>query len=128
MIRDGHKAGWFPASFFALGIPVALIQLLPKSSFLTVDEDGIEFCTLFRKCRLKWNDISEFGIYSRESIGIGKTVGFNYSPSYERLPTMRLLNKTLIGFEAALPDTYGLRAEELASLLSDFHSTRAKAS
>jgi hypothetical protein len=124
MIRDGHKAGWFPASFFALGIPVALIQLLPRSSFLTVDEDGIEFCALFRKCRLKWKDISEFGVYSRESIGIGNTVGFNYSPSYERLPTMRLLNKTLVGFEAALPDTYGLPAEDLANLLSTFLAQR----
>ena len=126
MIRDGHTAGWFVAGFFSLGIPVFLIQLLPKSSFLTVDEDGIEFASLFRKGRLKWSEISEFGIYSRESIGIGKTVGFNYSPSFERSRKMRAVTKSLLGFEAALPDTYGLPAAELASLLTSYHVERVQ--
>src|SRR5688500_337363 len=81
MIREGEKAGWFVAGFFGLGIPISLLQFYPKCSFLTVDQDGIEFGALFRKYRLKWSDISEFGVYSQESIGVGKTVGFNYSPS-----------------------------------------------
>ena len=124
MIRDGAKAGWFVAGFFSLGILVPLLQLFPKSSFLTVDEDGIEFAGLFRKCRLKWRDISEFGVYSRKSIGIGMTVGINYSGSYERYPKLRAANKALVGFEAALPDTYGLPAAELASLLASYHVER----
>ena len=124
MISEGHKAGWFVAGFFSLGIPVSLLQLFPKSSFLTVDEDGIEFAALFRKCRLRWREISEFGVYSRESIGIGKTVGFNYSPCFERYRKMRSVNKALVGFEGALPDTYGLPAAELASLLATYHAER----
>lgn len=124
MIRDGDQAGWFVAGVFSLGIPVFLIQLYPKSSFLTVDEEGIEFAALFRKCRLKWSEISGFGVYSRESIGVGKTVGFNYSPSFERYRKMRGVNKALVGFEAALPDTYGLPAAELASLLASYHAER----
>lgn len=124
MIRDGHKEGWFVAGLFSLGIPVSLIQLLPNSSFLRVDEEGIEFAALFRKCRVKWSEISEFGVYSRESIGIGKTVGINYSPSFERYRRMRAANKALLGFEGALPDTYGLPAAELASLLASYHAQR----
>ena len=125
MIRDGHTAtGWFVAGFFGLGIPVFLLQFFPKSSFLTVDEDGIEFAALFRKCRLKWREISEFGVYSRKSIGIGMTVGINYSPSFERYQKMRAINKALLGFEGALPDTYGLPAAELATLLASYHAER----
>jgi hypothetical protein len=124
MLREGEKAGWFVAGFFGLCLLVFLIQLFPNSSFLTVDDDGIEFSALFRKCRLKWSEISEFGVYSRESIGIGKTVGINFSPSYERLAKMRALTKALLGFEGALPDTYGLQAQELATLLATYHAER----
>ena len=124
MIRDGDTAGWFVAGFFGLGTLVFLIQFFPKSSFLTVDEDGIEIAALFRKCRLKWSEISEIGVYNRKSIGIGNTVGFNYSPSFERYRKMRAINKGLLGFEAALPDTFGLPAAELASLLASYHAER----
>jgi hypothetical protein len=125
MIRDGEAVGWFVAGFFGLGVPVFLLQFFPKSSFLTVDEDGIEFAALFRKCRLKWREISEFGVYSRKSIGIGMTVGINYSASFERYRKMRAVNKALLGFEGALPDTYGLPATELATLLASYHAERA---
>ena len=124
MIQDGEKAGWFVAGFFGLCLLVFLIQLFPNSSFLTVDDDGIEFSALYRKCRLKWSEISEFGVYSRESIGIGKTVGINFSPSYERLAMGRAIAKFLVGFEGGLPDTYGLQAQELATLLASYHAER----
>lgn len=124
MLQEGEKAGWFVAGFFSLGIPVSLLQFFPKCSFLTVDEEGIEFAGLFRKCRLKWSEISEFGVYSRESIGVGETVGFNYSPSFNRYAKIRAVNKSLVGFEASLPDTYGLPAADLAALLSGYRAER----
>jgi hypothetical protein len=124
MIQEGEKFGWLCAGFFGLGIPVALLQLHPKCSFLTVTEEGIEFAGLFRIARLRWSDISEFGVFDiRNHYGFraATMVGFNYSAEYQRTRRARALAKTLTGFEAALPDTYGFSAEALAQLLSTYH-------
>jgi hypothetical protein len=128
MIRDGHQTGWLPAVFFALGIPVSLIQLLPKSSFLTVSEEGIEFCSLFRTCKFRWSEISEFGVYTIRHHGLSahRMVGFNYSAEYQRASKGRALSKALTGLEGALPDTYGFSANELAQLLSTYHAEKTK--
>src|SRR6266849_225648 len=95
MIRDGQRMGWLCAGFFGLGIPVFLIQLYPKSSLLTVSEDGIEFCSLFRRSKLQWSDISEFGVYTirQHGLPVSKMVGLNYSREYQRLPNARALSK-----------------------------------
>lgn len=124
MIRDGEMMGWLCAGFFGLGIPVFLIQLYPKSSFLTVSAEGIEVCSLFRRHRLRWSDISQFGTYTIRQHGMSVTemVGFNYSAEYQRASRTRAFSKALVGFEGGLPDTYGFRAEELAQILSDVHS------
>jgi len=124
MIREGEKGGWLPAGFFALCIPVFLLQLFfPKSSFLTVREDGIEFCALFRTHKIPWSDISEFGVCR---VPGARMVGFNYSPEYQRASKARALAKALTGCEGALPETYGFSADELLQLLSAYHQEKLK--
>ena len=128
MIRDGQRMGWLCAGFFGLGIPVFLIQLYPKSSFLTVSEGGIEFCSLFRRSKLQWSDISEFGVYTirQHGLPVSTMVGMNYSREYQRSPKARAVSKALACFEGGLPDTYGFRAEELAQLLSAYRYERTQ--
>jgi hypothetical protein len=121
MIREGEKMGWLCMGFFGLGIPVFLLQLFPKASFLTVNEEGIEFCALFRSHRLRWSDMSEFGVCR-----ISHLVGFNYSAHYQRFPKARAFAKAIAGFEGALPNTYGFKADELAQLLSTYHCQKAQ--
>jgi hypothetical protein len=124
MIQEGEKFGWFCASFFGLGIPVSLLQLHPKCSFLTVSEEGIEFAGLFRPHKLRWSGISEFGVFDiRNHYGFraATMVGFNYSGEYQRAKKARAFAKALTRFEAALPDTCGFSAEALAQLLSTYH-------
>jgi hypothetical protein len=48
-------------------------------------------------------------------------VGFNLVPEARTSPKARAVAKALSGFEAALPDTYGYKAEELAELLAGHH-------
>jgi len=123
LIHKGEKFGWVCAGFFGLGIPVFLVQLLPNASFLTVTEEGIEFCSLFRRHKIRWSDISEFGVTTvrQQGLPVNKMVGFNYSPTYQRAAKARSVAKALAGFEGALPDTYGMRAENLAQLLTEYH-------
>lgn len=126
MIRDGQTMGWLCAGFFGLGVPVFLVQLWPKCSYLTVGEEGIEFCSLFRSHRLRWSEISEFGVYTirQHGLAVARMVGFNYSAEHRRASGARAFSKALAGFEGGLPDTYGFRAEELVRLLSDLHRER----
>lgn len=127
MIRDGEVIGWLCAGFFGLGIPIFSIQLLPGSSYLTVSEVGIEYCSMFRRHRLRWSDISEFGVYTVRQGGlpVSKMVGFNFSTEYRRAQGGRALSRAISGFEGGLPDTYGFKAEELAELLTFHHTQRS---
>lgn len=128
MLREGDAWGWAPAVIFALCVFVFVIQLLPGSAFLTVDDEGIEFCALFRKQRYSWADISEFGTYTIRNHGMAaaRFVGINFSSTYQRSPRGRAMAKAMTGFEGALPDTYGYKAEELAELLA-FHQAQRSA-
>ena len=124
MLLDGERMGWFCGGFFALGIPIFLLQLHPRCSFLTVSDEGLEISSLFRRSTTRWKDIAEFGVYTLRQHGlpVSKQVGINYVPGYEQLSKARAVAKALTGFEGALPDTYGYRAEELAQLLARIHA------
>lgn len=118
----GRSEGWIGylcAAFFALGIPVALVQLLPGSTFLRVSEDGFTFCSLFRSTTYGWHVIDEFTVVEMKQGGltVHKMVGFNFVASYDRPRIGRRLSRSIAGCEASLPNTYGMKAEELAVFL-----------
>jgi hypothetical protein len=124
----GNSKGWIGyagAGFFALGIPVALIQLLPGSSYLRIDDTSFTFSSLFRKTSVPWSVVDEFFVVTRKQTGltVHKMVGFNYVPSYERQRIGRRVAAAIAKCEGALPDTYGKSAEELAVLLNSYLET-----
>ena len=123
---EGKGWGWFSVAFFAIGVLVFLIQLLPNSAYLTVSEEGLEFCSLFRKQRIGWSEITEFGVYHIRHYGlpVHSLVGFNYTSQAQPFWKMRALSRSLVGYEAGLPETYGLSAADLAQLLSELHAER----
>lgn len=112
--------GYLCAAFFALVIPIAIIKLLPRSTYLRIDRDGIIYCSLFRETAIPWNIIAEFFvvIIRQNGFPIRKMVGFNYLPSYNRSRVSRRASAIIAHCEGALPDTYGKTAEELAELLN----------
>ncbi len=112
--------GYAVSAFFALGIPVALIQLLPASSYLEIGDTGITYSSIFRKASLDWLDVDQFFVVTirRYGLSVHKMVGFNFVPSFDRPRIGRRIAAAIVGCEGALPDTYGKRAEELAILLN----------
>lgn len=117
-------AGYGAIVFFGLGVVVALIQLLPDSAYVELDERGFTTCTLFRKRFLRWEDVAEFSTIRLEG-RVSPMVAFRYAPGYTAHATARKLAKTLAGAEDALPDTYGRSAQELAELLNKVRSEHA---
>jgi len=114
MVRDGQPMGYFVGGVFALGVPVAMLQFHPKAAYLHLTPEGFTFCSLFRPHTVLWTHVREFAIIS---IGPNRMVAWNFTPDYPATGRTAALSKSLSGYEAALPDTYGMKAQELVGLL-----------
>ena len=121
MIRAGIWLGLLPAGFFGLGVLVGLVQLVPGSSYLRIDQAGFTFCSLFRKKSIPWSVVGEFFLVTIRQGGtdIRTMVAWNFSPLYEGARQGRRLSQAIAGCEGALPDTYGKTPEELVDLLNE---------
>lgn len=107
--------GYAAAIFFGLAIIVFGIQLLPNSSYLKLTEEGFEVCSTFRTNSYRWSDIESFSIMN---VPLNKMVSWDFSSNYDAQQTGRRVSSRVTGSEAALPDTYGMSAAELADLMN----------
>ncbi len=105
---------WSGIVFFGLCGAVGVLNLLPGASRLLVDDDGFEIRSLFRRSRVRWADVARFGTMR---IGLNTMVGFDFVDGYRGSDRLRGINRNLSGFQAALPDTYGLKAAALAGCM-----------
>jgi len=117
MIAQAARGGWFAAIFFALGSLVAAIMLLPGAGALALDADGFQATSLFRRHRTRWQDVTGF-----ESVRIPpsmqKMVLFDDINMTGR--TIARLSVAIAGHNGGLPDTYGLTADDLARLMTQW--------
>jgi len=120
MVRSREMFAWLGIVFFGLCLFVSLICMLPKASYLRLTPDGFTICSLFRAHTTRWEDVISFGV---GRIFTNKMVMFNYVESYQRSPKLRSFNTKLTGFEAAIPDSYGFRHEDLADLLNRYKAS-----
>ena len=120
MGRAESWVGYLCAGFFAIGIPVFIIQLLPGSTYLTLTRDGFTMCSFFRKMTTPWSDVDCFFVVVLQQNGLKAhhMVGFDYVASYDRSRLGRGIAKAIAHCEGALPDTYGKKPEELADMLN----------
>jgi hypothetical protein len=108
------------AAFGFLCVPIAIVQLLPGSSYLHIDSEGFTFAAMFRKTTVPWSVVQKFFVITASQSGmkVHTMVGFNFVPSYKDSPLGRKLAMALAGGEAGLPDTYGKKAEDLAAFMN----------
>lgn len=96
--------------FFGICLIIFVINMIHGSSYLKIDERGIEMKTLFRTTLIPWQAVNGF---KTKSIFITKMVTFNID---EKL----LEHSGLKGKTGAFPDTYGMSADSLAALLNSY--------
>ena len=120
MVRDGKLAGYFVGGVFALGVLVFAINLHPRASYLRLTEEGFTYCSLFRAHGVRWDAVAEFAVIVLPTATVSKPrlVAWNFVPGYPRTGRARAISQALCGYEAALPDTYGLKHDELAGLMN----------
>ena len=115
--RGEQLGGWLCTVLFGLGALVAIVSLLPGSSYLDLSSSGMEIRTLYRRWFVRWKDVHEF---YPVVISNRKMVGWDYSASYSAQSLGRKISRGMSGAEAGLPDTYGMSAESLARLLNEW--------
>lgn len=120
MAQEESWIGYLCAAFFALGIPVAIVQLLPGSTYLRISPDELSFVNMFRVTRIPWDVIDHFFVVALKQTGmtVHKLLGFNFVPSYDRSRIGRRVSSAIAQCEGALSDTYGKKAEELSDMLN----------
>lgn len=121
-VRDSKLLGWVEILFFGSGAIVFCLLLLPGSAYLRLDPAGFTSCSLFRPHFTPWCEVDSFAV---GTVGIKRMVVFNFSELHHGQKYLRKVSSGLSGYEGALPDAYGLKAEELAALLNDWRQRYA---
>ena len=115
--------GWLVAGFGGLGAVAVAMRALPNCSYLELGPEGFTICELFRRKTYSWSDVEGFEVmvftmrYSRS-----RQVVFNFAPGFEPSPTLRKIGALVSGFESSVPDTYGMAAADLASLMNSYRN------
>lgn len=95
---------------FGISLIVFSINLIPNTSYLKIDERGLEMKNLFRTTFIPWQVISGF---TTKQIFINKLVMFDIDEEFLKLSKIK-------SKQGAFPDTYGMSAKKLAALLNDY--------
>ena len=114
-VKQGQPILWVPIVFFGLCSLVFLVQLHPESSSLTLTPEKFVVRSLFRSYEHTWDEVDHF---FPKNIASNKTVAFSYAPEYTGQQQARKISSKIAGAEAALPDTFGMKPDELASMLN----------
>src|SRR4051812_18626261 len=117
MIRDQQAAGWYVLIFFGLCAIVALVIMLPGAASLKLDREGFEVVNLFRRHRTKWKDVGDFNTAAIPPSNIVLVV---YDDATVENSKVVQFSIKLTGRNAALNDTYGLAAEDLAQAMTQW--------
>jgi hypothetical protein len=102
------------SGFFALGIVVFCVQLLPGASYLILKKESFIFCALFRAHEVRWDEVQDFRV---QTISHNKMVVWDFVLGYSKQVRGRRISTAMAGCEGALPETYGFKAEELAEVM-----------
>jgi membrane associated rhomboid family serine protease len=124
-------AAWFSAApgilpaagvlLFGAGAVLSITQFFPRWAYLRIGPDGLVLRHALRTTRWSWNDIDDFVAYEiQHQYNSTKHVGFNRRDlTPDRQSFWQTITRGLSGVDGALPDTYGMRHDELAALLNE---------
>lgn len=122
---EGEQWGHLLYLIFGLTSGLGVMGMRKNTNYLKLRDHEFEVATLFRKTRIKWDDIDSFGIVSTTTYnGMSWTlVGWDYKKGVRATPIAiigsRAHNKWQVGKDETLPDSYGLRPTHLLSLMNE---------
>ena len=111
--------GWLEIVLFGLGLIVSVVALMPGRSHLTLDANGFTVRNLFRSSTDRWETVDDYtAVNMAVTHPVGKIMLVGYNDRTQAQRALARANVGLVGRKSALPDTYGMTAEDLARLMS----------
>jgi hypothetical protein len=115
---------WFCLIALVLSVPLLVYQLIRGAS-LRLEGDGFRIKQPWKWRFIRWKDASEFGIGSTAIVeqvkGDWSTV-VTYDDATIDEGNVSALSRSIVGRNSALPDTYGLSAEDLQALMNGWRA------
>jgi hypothetical protein len=108
---------WIGIFVFGSNAIVFGVLLLPRSAYLKLDQTGFTICSLFQALTIGWHEVDAFRVDTDRG---RKLVVFDFSKLHQGQEFARKFGSAMVGYEAGLPDNYGLSAEELAATLNEW--------
>lgn len=105
--------------FFLLCALVSAPLMLGVGSRLILERNSFTCRTLFRSFTRKWLECSDF---HPVHAGMRSMVGFTTQRDEAAHPNLAAVNRAVLGASGALPETFGISAEELADLMNRFRA------
>ena len=121
LLEQGYSTGALIMLVISgIGLLMAFFQLFTWVSFLRLDADGFECCSFGTSFERSWCEVSDFTV-SMQSTGllnINEMVVFNDEPSEDHM--LAGLSRLLVRRTGGLPDTYGMKADALAEMMTQY--------
>jgi hypothetical protein len=111
---------WFCIAALVLGLPFVLYQLIRGAS-LRLEADGFRIKQPWKWRFVRWKDASEFGIGSTALIASHKgdwSTLVTFDDANADDSRVAALNRSIVGRNSSLPDSYGLLPEDLQTLMN----------
>jgi hypothetical protein len=120
MVTSGTPYGWLVLVFGFMGT-VVFVGLLVRPNRLELSERGLTTVTLGRRWSVDWSQCGEFrATHNSLNLGAPQVVVFDCTAPGVRGHPLELGAEVLAGANAALPETYGRAATDLAALLNAY--------
>ena len=107
--------------FRLLAVAGGIVLMLPGYGSLKLDESGFTFRSLFGEKTTPWTDIENFLVVTQRIlyfIPVNRMVGWKFTQA--KRPIILKATGLLVPYDAVLPNTYGMKAAELAGLLEEW--------
>ena len=122
----GEQWGHLAYLIFGLSSAACVLIMRNQTNYLKLGDNEFEIATLARKRRIKWEDVDSFGLASvyMRNLGYWTLIGWDYKKGVSAPPLAILGSSThskrVVGKEDTLPDTYGMKAKDLLSLMNEY--------
>ena len=60
LVIKENNFGWLTLLFFGFGMIISVLQLIPNSSYVTLNNKGMKIKTIWRTTQVDWKDIAGF--------------------------------------------------------------------
>ena len=122
LLNRDQPLNWLGVIFFGAGVGIALFGMLPGSAYLELTPTGFKIRSLLRSQTYRWRDVDSFRTADVLYVGrfVRRMVVFDIASPYQQSRSLRRVSKALTGYDVALPDLYGVRADDLAALMNEW--------